>query len=105
MPQEAQAPPEFETPEGPRVTIAGKPYDWFRGNGYLGLHHHPEVIGAAVDATLRYGLKLRDRRVVGCHPCLPELERRAGLFFGTEAVACLGSGYAAAGALLAGLDD
>lgn len=87
-------PPAIETPEGPRVRIAGRTYDWYRGNSYLGLQAHPDVLRAACDATMRYGLKLRDRRPAGCHPCVPEWERAANAFFGCEAATLLGSGYA-----------
>nr|MDQ5807946.1 pyridoxal phosphate-dependent aminotransferase family protein [Actinomycetota bacterium] len=86
--------PAIEGPEAPRVVIDGTPYDWFRGSGYLGLQHHPEVVQAACDATLRYGLRLRDRRDAGCHPCLPDWERAATAFFGCPAAVLLGSGYA-----------
>lgn len=55
------APPVIESPEGARVTIGGRQYDWFRGNSYLGLQANPDVLRAACEATLRYGLKLRSR--------------------------------------------
>lgn len=67
--------PVIESPEGARVTIGGRHYDWCRGNSYLGLQAHPDVLRAACEATLRYGLKLRDHRRVGCHPCVLEWER------------------------------
>lgn len=86
--------PAIEGPEAPRVVIDGTPYDWFRSSGYLGLQHHPDVVQAACDATLRYGLRLRDRRDAGCHPCLPEWERAATAFFDRPAAVLLGSGYA-----------
>jgi 8-amino-7-oxononanoate synthase len=97
--------PAFETPEGPRVTIAGRAYDWFRGNGYLGLFGDREVLRAACEATLRYGMKLRDKRAIGCHPCLLELERQALRFFGSEGVAYYGSGYAGGAIMAAALAD
>lgn len=99
------APPEIEGPEGARVTIAGRTYDWFRSNGYLGLSSHPEVLAAACAATLRYGLRLRDKRPVGVHPCLLDLERNAARFFDVDAVALSGSGYSSAAVLLAALGD
>jgi glycine C-acetyltransferase/8-amino-7-oxononanoate synthase len=93
-PRTAPDPPAIEGPEAPRVVIDGTPYDWFRGSGYLGLQHHPDVMRAACDATLRYGLRLRDRRAAGCHPCLLEWERAANAFFDCRAAVLLGSGYA-----------
>lgn len=101
----ADDPPAIETPEGPRVTIAGRAYDWYRGNSYLGLQAHPDVLRAACDATLRYGLKLRDRRPAGCHPCVPEWERAANAFFGSEAAVLLGSGYAGGAVVAAALAE
>jgi glycine C-acetyltransferase/8-amino-7-oxononanoate synthase len=98
-------PPAIETAEGPRVTIAGREVDWFRGNSYLGLQAHPEVLRAACEATLRYGLKLRDRRPGGCHPCVPEWERAANAFFGCEAAVLLGSGYAGGAVVAAALAE
>jgi glycine C-acetyltransferase/8-amino-7-oxononanoate synthase len=97
--------PAIETPEGARVCIDGTPYDWFRGNGYLGLYGNQEILQACCDATLRYGMKLRGKRAVGCHPCLLELERNACRFFGAEAVVYFNSGYAGNAVLLAALRD
>lgn len=95
--------PAIEGPEAPRVVIDGTPYDWFRGSGYLGLQHHPDVMRAACDATLRYGLRLRDRRAAGCHPCLPEWEEAARAFFDCDAAVLLGSGYAGGSVVAAAL--
>jgi 8-amino-7-oxononanoate synthase len=97
--------PSIESPEGPRVTIDGRSYDWFRGSGYLGLQAHPDVLRAACEATLRYGLRLRDRRPVGCHPCVPEWEGAANAFFGCEAAVLLGSGYAGGAVMAAALTE
>ena len=98
-------PPVIESPEGARVTIGGRQYDWFRGNSYLGLQAHPDVLRAACEATLRYGLKLRDHRRVGCHPCVLEWERAANAFFACEAAVLLGSGYAGGAVMVAALGD
>ncbi len=83
----------IETAEGPTVTIDGRRYDWFRGNGYLGFQSDPDLLAAASEATLRYGLKLRDRRPVGCHPCVGEWDEAASAFFGCDDVLLLASGY------------
>ena len=96
--------PAIESAEGPRVQIEGKSYDWFRGSGYLGLYGHPEILQAACDATLRYGMKLRAKRKIGCHPCLLELEKNACRFFETESVAYFNSGYSGNAVLLAALE-
>ncbi len=95
--------PVFESHEGPTAVINGKTYDWFRSNGYLGLHTHPDVITASIEATRRYGLRTRPSRAIGSHPPVTELYREACQFFDCEAVALVGSGYAAAAALIAGL--
>jgi 8-amino-7-oxononanoate synthase len=96
-------PPVIEGPEAARVVIDGTSYDWFRGSGYLGLQHHPDVLRAACDATLRYGLRLRDRRAAGAHPCLPAWERAATAFFDSDAAVLLGSGYAGGAVVAAAL--
>ena len=63
------------------------------------------MLRAACEATLRYGLKLRDRRPGGCHPCVPEWERAANAFFGCEAAMLLGSGYAGGAVVAAALAE
>ncbi len=50
----------IETAEGPTITIDGRRYDWFPGNGYLGFQSDPDLLAVASETTLRYGLKLRD---------------------------------------------
>ncbi len=68
------------------VTIEGGDYDWFRGSGYLGLYGHPEILAASTEATLKYGLKTRVKKEIGCHPVVHDLERNAIEFFGSQAV-------------------
>ncbi len=93
----------IETPEGPTVTIDGRRYDWFRGNSYLGFQAHPDVLAAASAATLRYGLKLRDRRSVGCHPCVADWDEAANAFFACDEALLLASGYLGGAVMAAAL--
>ena len=97
--------PEIQGPEGPVVRIDGQKYHWFRGNGYLGLYGHPELIAASAEATHRYGFKTRVPKIIGCHPVYREFERQALAFFGTETVVFFNSGYSGNGMLTAAWQD
>jgi 7-keto-8-aminopelargonate synthetase-like enzyme len=43
-------------PQGPRVTLDGRPVLLLCSNDYLGLANHPRVRGAAADAAMRWGV-------------------------------------------------
>jgi 7-keto-8-aminopelargonate synthetase-like enzyme len=74
------------------VNIDGMEYDWFRGNGYLGLYDHPQVLQAAAQACLRYGMKSR-KRAQAQHACVLEAERAACDFFEAQAALFLPAGF------------
>ena len=98
-------PPPIESPEGPRVTIGGRTVDWFRSSSYLGLQADPRVLRDAVEATERFGMKLRDRRAIGMHPVVAAWEEAGRAFFGADEAVLLGSGYAGGLVMSAALGD
>jgi 8-amino-7-oxononanoate synthase len=68
----------------------------FSSNDYLGLSKHPELIQAAQDAALRYGVGSRGSRLVcGNYELLQEFESRIAADKGTEAAIIFNSGYQA----------
>lgn len=89
----------FESAEGAVVQIDGVHYDWFRGNGYLGLYDHPQLLQAACQATRSYGMKTRNKDS-GRHPCLHALQQAACAYFACEAVLPLPSGFCGPAVLL-----
>ncbi len=96
----------MDTPSGPRVTIAGRERDYFSGTGYLGLHNHPAVQQAALDAIRRYGMATgTSRGGYGEHILYAELEAEARAFFAAEAVLYFPSGYMNALLLAQGLRE
>jgi glycine C-acetyltransferase/8-amino-7-oxononanoate synthase len=87
----------MDTPSGPRVTIAGRERDYFSGTGYLGLHNHPAVRQAALEAIQQYGMATgTSRGGYGEHILYDELEAEARAFFDCEAVLYFPSGYMSA---------
>ncbi len=96
----------MQSPLGPRVMIAGRERDYFSGTGYLGLHNHPLVLQAAVDAIQRYGMATgTSRGGFGEHDLYDALEGEARVFFGTERVLAYPSGYLSAAILAQGLRE
>jgi 8-amino-7-oxononanoate synthase len=87
----------MDTPSGPRVTIAGRERDYFSGTSYLGLHNHPAVQQAALDAIQRYGMATATSRGgFGEHILYEALETEARAFFDCEKVLYFPSGYMSA---------
>jgi 8-amino-7-oxononanoate synthase len=92
---------QFDSPPGPEVRLAGRPYLYFGGTGYLDLQRRPELADAADRAMRRFGLHPATSRVgFGETPPLLEAEAEAAQFFGTEAAWLLPSGWLGASVLL-----
>ena len=78
----------------PETIINGEPYLYFGGVGYYQLHSHPEVIKAACDATVKYGMgSATSRSHTGMTQLHFDVECKAADFFGTEDAVYLPSGY------------
>lgn len=94
----------IDTPMGPRAVIAGRERDYFSGTGYLGLHSHPLVLDAAIQAIQRYGMATgTSRGGYGEHPLYDALEAEARAFFEAERVLYYPSGYMSGVILAQGL--
>jgi glycine C-acetyltransferase/8-amino-7-oxononanoate synthase len=84
------------SPQGPRVTLDGRPVLLLCSNDYLGLADHPRVRGAAAEAAMRWGTGAGASRLISGNMqphCL--LEERLAAFEGYEAALLFGSGYLA----------
>src|SRR6266545_2856213 len=93
-------------PLGPRVVIEGRERDYFSGTGYLGLHNHPRVLQAAVDAIQEYGMTTATSRGgYGDHILYDGLEAEARDYFAAERVLYYPSGYMSALILAQGLRE
>jgi 7-keto-8-aminopelargonate synthetase-like enzyme len=76
------------------ATIGGKRCLYFAGTGYFGLHGHPEVIRAGVEAFYEYGTHSATSRAgFGNNPVLLKVEERLKEFFAEEDAAYYASGY------------
>src|SRR6059058_5994232 len=80
-------------PQGPRVVLDGRPVLLLCSGNALGLADHPRVRQAAADAAVRWGVasgtmtlhrRLEERLAAFCG-------KRAGLLFGSGALANLGT--------------
>jgi 7-keto-8-aminopelargonate synthetase-like enzyme len=101
-----QKSPVLETPPGPEVVIDGRPYLYFGGTSYLGLAAHPEVIGAACEATRRHGIHTATSRSgFGNNPPTLDAERQAAAFFESEDAFYFVSGYVGNHILIAALKE
>lgn len=91
----------LQGPVGATTLINGKVYDYFGGCGYLGLQTQPQVLQAAADAVLKYGVSTATSRGgLGESPLYDELERQACAFFDCERVLYFASGYMGAAILI-----
>jgi 8-amino-7-oxononanoate synthase len=76
------------------VAQNGRALESFSCNDYLGLSQHPELIGASLEATRRYGVGAGSSRLVnGNHPLYVELERKLAALKGCDDAIVFGSGY------------
>ncbi|MDQ2630362.1 MAG: 8-amino-7-oxononanoate synthase [Actinomycetota bacterium] len=94
----------IEGPQGPRVTLDGRPVLLLCSNNYLGLADRAEVREAAAEAALRWGASAGASRLIsGNMEPHQELESRLAAFKGYEAALLFGSGYLANVGLVAAL--
>ncbi|MBI3878374.1 MAG: 8-amino-7-oxononanoate synthase, partial [Verrucomicrobia bacterium] len=86
-----------DSPQGPRVEIAGRSLVNFSSNDYLGLANHPALKEAAIKAVEKFGAGAGASRLV-CGSLAPfhELEETLAAFKGTEAALTFSTGYACA---------
>ncbi|MBU3665793.1 MAG: 8-amino-7-oxononanoate synthase [Chthoniobacterales bacterium] len=98
-----------DLPAGPLVRFGGKTLHNFASNDYLGLAAHPDVIGAALEATREFGAGTgASRLVTGTQKPHCDLEEKIASFKSTASALVFSNGYAASiGTLqaLAGKDD
>jgi 8-amino-7-oxononanoate synthase len=85
-----------EGPQGPRVTLDGRPVLLLCSNNYLGLAEHPTVRAAAAEAAAAWGAGAGASRLIsGNMAPHRDLERRLASFKGYGAALLFGSGYLA----------
>ncbi len=83
-------------PQGPHVTLDGRPVLLLCSNNYLGLADHPRVRGAAAEAAMRWGAGAGASRLIsGNMQPHRDLEERLAEFKGRESALLFGSGYLA----------
>ena len=96
----------MESRTGTRVVLNGKSYLYFGGTSYFQLHSHPEVIKAANEATLKYGIgSATTRAMTGTTPLLERMEEKLANYFNTEDAVYIPSGYLSSLAGLMALDE
>ena len=96
----------LESAPGAMVTIDGRRCLYFAGTGYFGLHGHPAVVRAGVEAFRRYGTHgATARGGFGHNEVLLRVEERLKEFFAAEDAAYFCSGYLGSQALVQGLAD
>jgi 8-amino-7-oxononanoate synthase len=93
-----------EGPQGPQVTLDGRPVLLLCSNNYLGLANHPRLREAAAEAALALGTSAGASRLIsGTMSIHADLEARLAEFKGTEAALLFGSGYLANTGVIAAL--
>lgn len=86
----------IDGPQGPQVTLDGRPVLLLCSNNYLGLADHPRVVEAAAEAALRWGAGAGASRLIsGNMEPHRRLEAELAEFSGYEAALLFGSGYLA----------
>ena len=86
----------IEGPQGPSVTLDGRPVLLLCSNNYLGLADRAEVRDAAAEAALQWGAGSGASRLIsGNMEPHRRLEQRLAAFKGYEAALLFGSGYLA----------
>ena len=94
----------FDGPPDAMISVAGKVYLYFGGNGYFGLQADPEVLAATCEAVLRYGVGTATTRTAFTSPPVFEVERRTDEMIGTPHALYTASGYVANQILLESLE-
>ena len=94
----------FDGPPDAMISVAGKVYLYFGGNGYFGLQADPEVLAATCEAVLRYGVGTATTRTAFTSPPVFEVERRTAEMLGTPHALYTASGYVANQILLESLE-
>jgi 8-amino-7-oxononanoate synthase len=86
----------LESPQGTRVKVDGRDYIAFCSNDYLGLAAHPELIEAAREGAVRYGVGAgASHLILGHATAHHELERRLAAFVGLPRALLFATGYMA----------
>jgi len=94
----------IEGPQGPSVTLDGRPVLLLCSNNYLGLADRTEVREAAAEAAMRWGAGAGASRLIsGNMEPHRELEARLAAFKGYQAALLFGSGYLANAGIIAAL--
>jgi len=94
----------IEGPQGPSVTLDGRPVLLLCSNNYLGLADRAEVREAAAEAAWRWGAGAGASRLIsGNMQPHRQLEERLAAFKGYEAALLFGSGYLTNTGLVAAL--
>ena len=94
----------FDGPPDAMISVAGKVYLYFGGNGYFGLQADPEVLAATCEAVLRYGVGTATTRTAFTSPPVFEVERRIAEMLGTPHALYTASGYVANQILIESLE-
>ncbi len=86
-----------DSPQGPRIELAGRTLLNFASNDYLGLANHPKLKAAAILAVEKSGAGAGASRLLsGSLAPFHELEEALAAFKGAEAALTFPTGYAAA---------
>ncbi|MDR1486332.1 MAG: pyridoxal phosphate-dependent aminotransferase family protein [Planctomycetaceae bacterium] len=85
----------FDGPPDSMITVAGRVYLYFAGNGYLGLQAEPEVIASTCEAVVRYGVGTATTRTAFTSPPVFHVERLVTEMLGTDRSFYTASGYLA----------
>jgi 8-amino-7-oxononanoate synthase len=95
-----------QSPQGPKITFAGREYINFSSNDYLGLANHPYLIKKIKKALDIYGYGAGASRLLSGGSMLhKELEDRISRFKNTEAALVFNSGYAANTGIIPAIAD
>src|ERR1019366_4646997 len=90
----------LESPQGPEITVKGRPVLNFCANNYLGFADDPRLVEAATEGLKTYGFGMASVRFIGgTANVLAELEAAISRFLATEATILYSSCFDANGGL------